>query len=162
MRLDRQERRATLALVAALVLPVAVPAAVLAAAPPADEPLAERVEVRMVLLDVLVTDAAGRTVPDLGPGDFRLLVDSTEVPVRSVDRQCPVGVAADPTAVSDPGVRTPPPVPPSAAPRRLVLVLDYLHLARLRRTELAEAPAQRGRVFRNLVALRAIGVGDRL
>lgn len=41
----------------------------------------ESIDVRVINLDVVVTDRQGKRVPALGPGDFRLRVDGEEVPI---------------------------------------------------------------------------------
>ena len=93
---------------------------------PAELGLEERVEVRMVLLDVLVLDRQDRTVPDLSLQDFELLVDGKTVPIETLDRQCPAGSADDARAVrEDDG---PHEAARSTRPGRLVLVFDYDHM----------------------------------
>jgi VWFA-related protein len=42
----------------------------------------ENIEVRVVNLEVVVTDRGGRRVPGLGPGDFQLRVDGRELPIE--------------------------------------------------------------------------------
>lgn len=86
----------------------------------------EVVKVRLVTLDVLVTDAKGRTVPGLSASDFGLIVDGRPVPVDTLDEHCPSGAAESPRAGktmewSEPAVS-------SDEPRRIMFVFDYLHL----------------------------------
>lgn len=50
-----------------------------AGAPPV---FGEEVDVRVVNLEVVVTDRDGNRVPNLAPGDFRLRVDGKEVPIE--------------------------------------------------------------------------------
>lgn len=52
--------------------------------PPADSASAfgEQIDVRVVNVEVVVTDKQGNRVTGLGPGDFRLRVDGKEVPVQ--------------------------------------------------------------------------------
>ena len=92
---------------------------------PLDLGLEEEVEVQLVLVDFLVLDRQGRTVPDLTLDDFVLLAGGREVDVASLDRDCPIGAAPDPapgeaseSLGSEPTVR----------PRRMVLVFDYYHM----------------------------------
>jgi len=93
---------------------------------PADLGLLERVEVRMVLLDVLVLDRKDRTVPDLARQDFELMVDGKTVPIETLDRQCPLGSADDPRAArgEEPRAET----TRSRRSARVVLVFDYGHM----------------------------------
>ena len=59
---------------------------------PAEAPLTldeiERETVRLVVVDTVVVDAAGRTVPDLGRADFRLVVDGKEREIDTLDVDC--------------------------------------------------------------------------
>src|SRR5688572_30124408 len=50
---------------------------------PLDVPavFSEVIDVRVVNIEVVVTDAAGKRVTGLGRGDFRVLVDGTERPI---------------------------------------------------------------------------------
>jgi VWFA-related protein len=68
------------------VLPIlAVLAAIPAAAQQTGEPASafgEQIDVRVVNVEVVVTDKQGNRVTGLGPGDFRLRVDGKEVPVQ--------------------------------------------------------------------------------
>jgi VWFA-related protein len=62
-----------------------LPAAAQTPPPPAGEapPLfGEEIEVRVVNLEVVVTDRQGNRVPDLKPSDFRLLIDGKETPIE--------------------------------------------------------------------------------
>ena len=52
-----------------------------AAEPPADI-FGEQIDVRVVNVEVVVTDKQGNRVSGLGPGDFRLRVDGKEVPIE--------------------------------------------------------------------------------
>ena len=70
--------RAFLALSILAVLPA------LAQQPPAEPASAfgEQIDVRVVNVEVVVTDKQGNRVTGLGPGDFRLRVDGKEVPIQ--------------------------------------------------------------------------------
>lgn len=90
----------------------------------ADEPvesgMTERVEVRLVTLEVTVLDGKDRPVPGLRKGDFELEVDGKSVEIASVDEDC--GEARDTGAPAQEGL------PAAAQARRLVIAIDYLHL----------------------------------
>ena len=55
---------------------------------PLDRGLKERVEVRLVVLDVLVLDRKGDPVPDLTAADFDVEVNHREVPLAGFDAFC--------------------------------------------------------------------------
>lgn len=113
----------------------------LAAAAQQGEPLrptvTEQVEVRLVLVDTLVLDRAGRTVADLNRDDFELFVDYAPRVIDTLDHACPSGAAEDPRAVSRLGDARPTPAPDDA--RQLVLALDYMHLGQTERVEVIES-----------------------
>ncbi len=118
-------------------------------AKPRDIGLTEKVQVRLVTVDVLVLDSKDRPVPGLKPEDFDLRVDGKPVPVDTLDESCKGGVLDEPAAVSSPGKR--PPIAAQEGPRRIIWVLDYLHLdmfARERTLEtlrsLAKGPGMEG------------------
>lgn len=89
-----------------------VVAALAALAVPA-APIEERVDVRLVLLDVHVLDRAHRPVAGLEPEDFTLLVGYDPVPVETFDADC-----------DEAGER----VSKAAEPARFALVFDLFHL----------------------------------
>lgn len=71
--------------VPAALLLAALPAAAQTAPAPQGEPVdlfGETIEVRVVNVEVVVTDRDGNRVTGLGPGDFRLKVDGKEVPIE--------------------------------------------------------------------------------
>jgi VWFA-related protein len=123
-------------------------AMLLAAAAMADEPIPvdiiEHERVRLVILDVVVVDKDGRTVPGLAREDFELTTDGKVRPADTLDVSCPGGAVGEPRAVGNPAKRTP------AAPatgRKIVLALDYQHLYGMQRTrvlEQARAMVERG------------------
>lgn len=98
---------------------------------PLDLDLEERVDVRLVLVDFLVTDRDGRTVPDLERDDFFLLVDYREHEIATLDVDCPAGAAPDPRREPDHPMPAPDPTSPK---RRIVLVFDYEHMTHVDRT----------------------------
>jgi len=96
-----------------------------------DVGLEEEVDVQLVLVDFLVLDRRGRTVPELSRDDFVLLAGGREVEIASLDRDCPIGAMPDPrpgkaslSLASEPTIR----------PRRMVLVFDYYHMTNLAET----------------------------
>lgn len=88
--------------------------------------LEERVEVRLVLLDVVVLDPEDRTVPDLSKEAFAVTVDGKEVPVDTLDLSCPGGALEEPASTRIAGWDPGPDL--AEGTRRVVLVFDYLHL----------------------------------
>lgn len=68
---------------AALLTAAAVPAQQRPSAPPPSEDLfGERIEVRVINVEVVATDRKGDRVPDLTAADFRLKVDGKTVPIE--------------------------------------------------------------------------------
>jgi len=107
--------------------------------PPVAETFFEDLEVRVVNVDVLVTDRAGNPVLDLGKGDFRLLEDGKEV---NVSHFAPPRRAAAPGAASA-GPGEAPATVPLDAPRRRTNWVLYLDQTRI-------APADRNRALRTI------------
>jgi len=76
---------------------------------------AETIDVRVVNLEVVVTDAQGNRVPGLGRDDFRVLVDGAERPidfwseVRDGETWSPRPAAAETAAEPTDGVEAPEP-----------------------------------------------------
>jgi VWFA-related protein len=104
---------------------------------PIDVGESEEVEVRLVLLDAIVTDAKGRTVPDLTIDDFEILIGGRRVPPDTLDVGCPGGTMGAPPAVKRPRQRGAPPA--HDAPRSIVLAFDYPHLGFLDRATVLES-----------------------
>ncbi len=98
--------------------------------------LKEEVEVRYVILDTLVLDSQGRSVPDLAPEDFELYLDRRPHPVATVDVDCPEGPFEEPRAVADGQKREAPMAP--EVPRRVALVVDYRRLPHTLRAEVMD------------------------
>lgn len=94
--------------------------------PPLEIGLEEAVEVRFVLVDFLVLDRAGRTVPGLGSDDFKLLIAGRRAEIETLDENCPAGAVDDAVSGADP---VPPPPRPDGEPHRIVIVFDYDHLS---------------------------------
>lgn len=78
-RLPRPLARSFLILL--LALPAAAQQPSRPSSPPSSEPFGEVIDVRVVNVEVVVTDKDGNRVPGLEPGDFRLRVDGEEVPI---------------------------------------------------------------------------------
>jgi VWFA-related protein len=99
-------------LAAAVPVPAQAPAA-----PPSPakggEPFAESIEVRVVNVEVFVTDRAGNPVTGLGKDDFELLEDGRPVPITNFYAQAPGATPATAEAVA-PAAPGAPPAP--AAP----------------------------------------------
>jgi len=93
----------------------------------------ERIDVRVVNVEVVVTDKSGNRVPGLPPGDFRLKVDGKEVPieffseVRGGDAVAP-GPGEGPTVAGLPSLAPGTPVGTSY----LVFIDDYFSLLQRR------------------------------
>ena len=93
---QRDSLRAAIGLLAALAIaPVTIAEE---RKDPVDLGLHESVRVRMAVIDLVVLDRAGRTVPGLSAADFEVTAHGRDVPVASLDVSCPGGGAADPTA----------------------------------------------------------------
>lgn len=93
---------------------------------PVDVGLEERVEVQIVLVDVLVLDRDGRTVPGLSIDDFELLVGGKPVEIATLDGRCPLGAADDATVGQK--AKAPPALAGPSDLGRIVLVFDYFHM----------------------------------
>lgn len=92
----------------ALILALSLSAAA-QSSPPSSEPFGEVIDVRVVNVEVVVTDKDGRRVTGLKPADFRLRVDGKDVPVEFFtevqDRQAvaPAGQEAAAAPAAPPG-----------------------------------------------------------
>ena len=92
----------------------------------AQEPVGQdRVKVRLVYIDTLVTDSDGNTVPDLTQDDFLLSVGGQEQEIEAFDSNCQGGAIPDPVANKKTWRD---PVAGSQVPRRIVLAFDYYNL----------------------------------
>lgn len=101
------------------------------APPPASEDFAERVDIEVVNVDVVVTDAKERRVLDLDKEDFELWVDGRPMPVEYFAR--PRGGSTVPSAAPTGGATSPAPAVPAAqtlpaAATNLVLFIDQTAL----------------------------------
>jgi VWFA-related protein len=130
----RKPLSAAIGIVAALVF---VPASIgEESKDPVDLGLHEDIKVRMAVVDLVVLDKAGRTVPGLTADDFEITVHGREIPVASLDVDCPGGGAAEPIAAFRTNARVGH-APPQGA-RKIVLALDYLHLDQMQRMAVLE------------------------
>ena len=108
---------------------------------PIPSDVVEEEEVRLVILDVLVVDRAGRTVPDLTLYDFKIAgPGGRELPIDTLDVDCSVGSMDDPKAVKHASKRESPEL--GDGRRRIVIAIDYLHLPRYWRTVALENAQQ--------------------
>jgi VWFA-related protein len=139
----RQRIEQAIALCAvALVLVTAMPAAAAEAPTPGAKAFGDVVDVRVVNVEVVVTDDQGHRVPGLTPDDFELLVDGERVPIDYFS-EIRDGRGATPEAESAAAV----PAAPVAAQGEdvgvsyLVFVDDYFAIARDRNRVLAQLAA---------------------
>jgi len=109
-----------------LILAIVTPAISQESADPLDIQNQEEVEVELVLIDALVLDRQGRTVPGLTANDFEVIVDQEIRPINTLDESCDAGASDDPRGVRDPKKR--PRIEAPSTGRKIVLVFDYLHL----------------------------------
>jgi VWFA-related protein len=130
------------ALACAMPFAVAAQSAPGAGAPPV---FGEEVDVRVVNLEVVVTDRDGNRVPNLAPGDFRLRVDGKDVPIEYFTEVREGRSATEPAGEGKPGVQ-------SAAPEGavgtyyLVFIDDYFAIANQRNTVLKAFKADLARL----------------
>ena len=90
----------------------------------------EEEQVRLLLLDVVVVDRDGRTVPDLTLEDFEVLSAGHVRAADTLDVDCPGGSMADARGVSHPRKRE---LSAAGEERKVVIALDYLHLGSMER-----------------------------
>ena len=100
--------------------------------PPLPTDMVEKEEVRLVLLDAVVTDAEGRTVPGLVREDFEIVAGGEVRPADTLDVRCHPEPLGDPSGELVAARR--PAIPPVESGRRIALVFDYLHLGANQRT----------------------------
>jgi VWFA-related protein len=128
-----------LAALACAALASALPALAWQEAPEAPSVFGDEIEVRVINVEVVVTDGKGNRTPDLKPGDFRLRVDGKPVPIEyftEVREGQAVAAPAAPNALDapEPVVAGLPAVEPGApvGTNYLVFVDDYFLIARQR------------------------------
>ena len=111
------------------------------AAAPAAEEFAERVDVEVVNVDVVVTDAKKRRVVDLRRDDFELLVDGRPVEIEYFARPRAAAPAPETgaAAVATPDAPAPMPPTPATPATNLIFYVDQTALeSQDRKTALAE------------------------
>ena len=141
---------AAIAALAALAVLAGFPAA--GAQEPTPGTFGEVLDVRVINLEVVVTDRQNVRVPGLGPADFRLLIDGEEVAVEYFTEVR--GGEAVEVAAETPGIQNVPALVPGTpvGTSYLVFVDDYFSIAR-----------DRDRALRTLAAeTSALGPQDRL
>jgi VWFA-related protein len=104
---------------------------------PLETDVVEESRVRLVLLDVVVLDGQNRTVPGLGIEDFEVVSDGTVAPPDTLDVACSEVALPDATGASHARRRETPAAP--EAGRRIVIAVDYLHLAQVARARVIDA-----------------------
>ncbi|MFQ5702094.1 MAG: hypothetical protein ACE5HU_09640, partial [Acidobacteriota bacterium] len=89
-----------------------------------EEPLnSSRVQVRLILVDVVVTDRKGEPIRGLPVEQFKLLIDNTRVSIHSFEQHCrPPGDAAVSMAASLTGGT------PRGEVRHMILAFDLSHM----------------------------------
>lgn len=140
MTVSRLSKVARLGLASALATAISLAAVAQTGSGPDDRAkevgLEETVGVRLVLIDTVVLDGNNRTVPDLTLADFEIIVDQKRIPIDTLDASCPGGAMDDPRGVRSPERRAKLPAPDAG--RKIVLALDYLHLAQMERVNVLE------------------------
>ncbi len=116
-----------------LLVALVTPAFSQEAADPIDIQKREEVEVELVLIDALVLDRQGRTVPGLTLDDFEVIVDQEVRPINTLDEICDAGALEDPKGMRDPARRVPIEAPSTG--RKIILAFDYLHLDSISRVD---------------------------
>lgn len=109
----------------------------------ATEDFSERLDIEVVNVDVVVTDAKGQRVLDLGRDDFELLVDGRPVAIEYFARPraaapAPSAAASDPGAVATTNSDATGPVPATAATNLIVYVDQTTLESQDRKRALAE------------------------
>jgi VWFA-related protein len=101
-------------------------------APPIEVDKVETARVRLIMLDVVVLDSEGRTVPGLTLEDFEIVAGGRAVDADTLDVDC-TDALDDPGSVRHAKTREMP--APTEQGRKIVMALDYMHLDMLQRAE---------------------------
>ena len=123
----------------------------------------ERVEVNLVYVETLVTDAKGNTVPGLTKDDFLLSVGGKAEEIDVFDVNCTGGAIEEPTANVADGWRKP--VPGPHVPRRIVFAFDYNTMPKAQRSgvvDYARYMLARGKTTNEEVMVVALADGVRI
>lgn len=137
----------------ALAVPVLAQQAPAPAQPP-ESVFGEQIEVRVVNVEVVVTDKQGNRVAGLAPGDFRLRVDGKEVPIEYFTEVRGGQAIAPEAAAAEGPVRGLPSLAPGSpvGTSYLVFIDDYFAI-----------PTRRNEVLRSLKAeVARLGPEDRM
>lgn len=113
---------------APILLTVLAASGLVAQTPPTEplpSQLEEKVEVRLVTVDVVAMTEDDETVPDMTKDDFALFVDGKRTPIDTLDVFCSAGAEADPKSKRYAAWPTPPDLTDGI--RRVVLAFDYLN-----------------------------------
>jgi VWFA-related protein len=95
--------------------------------PPRDIGLVERARVRLAVVDVVVVDEDERSVSGLSIDDFEVVIGNETRRPDTLDVSCQGGGAPEPKAVRRIEDRAP--ALRDGSPKRIALVIDYLHLS---------------------------------
>jgi VWFA-related protein len=99
----------------------------------------ETAKVRLIVIDAVVVDSAGRTVPNLTLEDFDVVTGGEAVAADTLDVDCQAALD-EPRAIRHGKQREG--LPPSKQGRKIVLAFDYLHLSRPQRVEVLDYAMQ--------------------
>ena len=88
----------------------------------------DEVKVKLVIVDTLVMNKQGVTVPDLTQDDFKLTVGGEDVEIDTFDVNCPGGAVADPLEVKK-WTKPRPKTPGVELNHKIVFVIDYYSLS---------------------------------
>jgi VWFA-related protein len=92
---------------------------------PRDSGLTEQVDVTLVMIDTVVMDGKGRTVPDLTREDFVVSIGKAEAEVATFDVNCPIGAFDDPINLTKERKTGDFQTIGDGVKRRIVFVFDY-------------------------------------
>ncbi len=145
------------AIAAALTLAIATTAGGQTAARPGSYRDEARVE--RVVVDAHVIDSRGEVIPDLAPGDFRVIVDGKVVPLESAD-WVPAGEPEVPESASEDGMLSETAVTTAAeaAPGRLLIFLFQTDYNTSRLTGLVRMGLQAERFLTTLLPTDRVAV----
>jgi VWFA-related protein len=107
----------------------------------AQENLAESIEVRVVNVDVVVRDRAGKPVTGLTKADFEIYENGQKKEITNLyEVHAPAGLAAAPSKAPTPGEPSPAPEPAAEIrPRNIVMFVDNYSLQPFRRDKVLQS-----------------------